>query len=392
MFSVDLSKKQKIGFVCSGGAVKAAAFHVGVAMALEHRGLRFQGGIVGANSTEDSDPASSNTPQKKPVSVYVGSSAGSLVTTFLAQGGNLKDLQASFFEKSEADGLPALKYWEMLFPRVRTGLDFFSLDNFLLGMVRKKSVQSPFTTHGIAKYLKNYVIRTDKFQDLEASLCVVATEVNQSRKVVFGKSKVSTTQPHVEYRNDVAISDACAASMALPPIYHPYTIQIEGQNRDYFDGEIREPLSSHIAKDMGCDLIICSYTHQPLRIPSGKGSIADKGIQSVTLQAIYQSIEQKIQSARGFREKEKNLIDTVWKFFDSNDLPKSMAEKLVNELESRMNYNSNVDYIYIRPKPTDEEMFTLPHFSLKKHHTEQIAKKGFFAAMQATRGLVSKLD
>jgi predicted acylesterase/phospholipase RssA len=383
MFSVEISKKQKIGFVCSGGAVKAAAFHVGVAMALEHRGLRFLGGIKGSRLGTP-DPADST---KQPISVFVGSSAGSLVSTFLAQGGNLKELQASFFEQSDHEGLPAMRYWEMLFPRVRAGADFFSLDNFLLGMFKKKAVQSPFTTHGIAKYLKNYVIRTDKFQELDADLYIVATELNQSRKVVFGKNKIPLSQPHLEYRNDVAISDACAASMALPPIYHPYTIQIDGQNRDYYDGEIREPLSSHIARDVGCDLIICSYTHQPLRIPPGKGTLANAGIQQVTLQAIYQSIEQKIQAARGYREKEKKLIDTVVKFFDDNQLPKHLCEKLVCELEARMTYKSHIDYIYIRPKPTDQEMFLSPHFSLKKNLTEIISKKGFFAAMQATRGL-----
>jgi predicted acylesterase/phospholipase RssA len=386
MFSVEVTKKKKIGFVCSGGAVKAAAFHVGVAMALEHRGLRFHGGIMG--SQEGLEP---DIEKKNPIMVYVGSSAGSLVTTFLAQGGRLKDLQASFFEKSDSDGLPAMKYWEMLFPRLRSGLDFWSVDNFLITMFKKKAVQSPFTTHGIAKYLKNYVIRTDKFQDLESELYIVATEVNQSRKVVFGKNKFPVTQSNLEYRNDVAISDACAASMALPPIYHPYSIQIDGQSRDYYDGEIREPLSSHIAREVDCDLIICSYTHQPLRIPQGKGSIADKGIQQVTLQAIYQSIEQKIQMARGTREREKTLIDTTVKFFKTHELPMDLCEKLVEELEARMTYKSHVDYIYIRPKPTDQEMFLLPHFSLKKNLTEIIAKKGFFSAMQATRGLVYNL-
>ena len=40
---IDFSQKKKIGFVCSGGAVKAAAFHVGVAMALENIGFQFLG-------------------------------------------------------------------------------------------------------------------------------------------------------------------------------------------------------------------------------------------------------------------------------------------------------------------------------------------------------------
>lgn len=381
MGGLEISKKRKIGLVCSGGAVKAAAFHVGVALALEQKGFRFQGGthesqVEGA----DSDPA-------KTIQVYVGSSAGSLVTTLLAQGGRLKDLQSSFRTGAEGGAIPGLKYWEMLFPRVRSAKDFLGFDNFLLGMLRNKRIQSPFTTDGIANYLRSHVIRTDRFSDLRADLFVVATELNQSRKAVFGKYKSAPVESHLEYRNDVAVSDACAASMALCPIYHPYSIQIDGVRRDYFDGEIREPLSEHIARDIGCDLIICSYTHQPLRLPGSRGSLASESIQQVTLQGIYQAIEQKIFSTRGSRAREKALVDRVRKFFREKALSDALCDELVADLESRMTHKSNVDYIYIHPRPGDVEMFLAPHFSLDRSKTERIVRKGYLAAMTALRGL-----
>jgi predicted acylesterase/phospholipase RssA len=378
---IDLSKKTKVAFVCSGGAVKAAAFHVGVALALEHNGFRFLGG-----THENSDESPTLDPSRT-VQVYVGSSAGSLVSTFLAQGGKLKELLASFRDEPSVQSVPGLKYWEMLYPRVRSRLELFSFDNFLLNMLRNRTLQSPFSTQGIARYLRTHVIKSDRFSELEADLFVVATEVNQSRKVVFGKYKSAPPEPHLEYRNDVSVSDACAASMALPPVYHPYSIQIDGQRRDYFDGEIREPLSSHVARDMDCDLIICSYTHQPIRVPPGKESLADRGIQQVTLQAIYQAIEQKIQSSRGTRQREKALIDKVHRFFKEKNLPQELCDELVQELEARMSYKANVDYIYIRPKATDAEMFLLPHFSLKRAKTERIVRTGFIAARSALRSL-----
>jgi predicted acylesterase/phospholipase RssA len=381
MAGIDISKKQKVAFVCSGGAVKAAAFHVGVAMALEQKGFRFLSG------TRDSNLEGETRDPSRTVQVYVGSSAGSLVTTFLAQGGKLKELLASFREETSVQAIPGLKYWEMLFPRVRSRFEIFSFDNFLLNMLRSRTIQSPFSTQGIARYLRNNVIKTDRFSDLEADLFVVATELNQSRKVVFGKYKSAPQEPHLEYRNDVSVSDACAASMALPPIYHPYSIQIDGVRRDYFDGEIREPLSAHVARDTACDLIICSYTHQPIRVLPNKPSLADRGIQQVTLQAIYQSIEQKIQSARGTRAREKALIDRVRRFFKDKELPMNLAEELIEELEARMTFKANVDYIYIRPKASDHEMFLLPHFSLRRAKTERIARTGFLAAMSSIRGL-----
>ena len=103
-----IGPKKKIAFVCSGGAVKAAAFHVGVAMALEQQGFRFLGGLQ-EGQFEGLPPDLS-----KSIRVYVGSSAGSLVTTLLAQGGNLRDLQSSFRTDPDASGIPGLRYFEML--------------------------------------------------------------------------------------------------------------------------------------------------------------------------------------------------------------------------------------------------------------------------------------
>ena len=79
---INLSTKKKVAFVCSGGAVKAAAFHVGVALALEEAGFIFDGGLASqASDLAGADPA-------RVVSGYVGASAGSLLTPYLANGGS----------------------------------------------------------------------------------------------------------------------------------------------------------------------------------------------------------------------------------------------------------------------------------------------------------------
>lgn len=381
MAGIDFANKKKIAFVCSGGAVKAATFHTGVAMALESAGFHFQGGTQAEQAEIPvRDPS-------KLIQCYVGSSAGSLLSTFLAQGGSLTQLVSSFQRDPKTEGIPGLKYWEMLYPRVKSKRDFLSFDSFLVKMFRKKHVQSPFGTEGIARYMRSHINKTESFSELEADLFIVATELNVSRKVIFGKYKSASHEVHTEYRNDVAISDACACSMALPPVYHPYRLQVNGSPRDYYDGEIREPLSSHIARDIGCDLIICSYTHQPLQLGSGQTSLADRGIQEIVVQALYQSIEQKIQRSRGSRVREKKLIDVVRKFFKDNNLEDDLCDKLVYKLENRMSYKDKVDYIYIRPRASDQEMFLMPHFSLNRKHTESLVKKGFVAGSLSLRGI-----
>jgi predicted acylesterase/phospholipase RssA len=377
---IDLSSKTKIAFICSGGAVKAAAFHMGVAMALEHDGFIFEGGL----SHESSELGSSD--PSKTISSYVGSSAGCLITSYLANGGGIKDILSAFQSDPSWDGLPGMKYWEMLSPRVRKASDFLGWNNFFVRMFKNRAFQSPFSTEGIVRYLNSHVLKTDRFSELRSDLYIVATELNRPLKVIFGKKRLENTDPAYEYRDDVSILDACAASMSLPPIYHPYTIELDGIRRDFYDGEIWEPLSAHVGRDLGCDLVICSYTHQPLRLPMNKGlSLANMGVELVTLQAVYQMIEQKIRAARGTRKREKELIDLVKRFFRDNELPDSALDKLVALLEERMIYKPNIDYIYIHPRSTDLEMFAAPHFSLKRSTTEEIVRKGYIAGRVAMR-------
>lgn len=384
MAGIDISKKKKIGFVCSGGAVKAAAFHVGVASSLEYLGFRFNGGWGAKNSPElySFDPS-------KTIQVYVGSSAGCLVTTYLAQGGGMKELEAIFNSgPKDNDDMPLIKYWEMVAPRFKTATNLFGPENFILNLLKMKKIQSPFSTDGIVRYFDNNIIHTNKFSEIHADLCIVGTDVNTGRKLVFSKYQSAPKDRFAEYRNDVSVTDACAASMSLPPIYQPYPIQLDGVKRDIYDGEIKEPLNVHIASDLDCDLIISSYTHQPVRMSARKGSLSEKGIQAITLQAIYHMIERKIQSARGYRREEKQLVDVVKDFFDKHHLGKDLLDTLVEELEARMTFKSHIDYIYIHPKPSDFEMFSLPHFSLNRRKMERIVKKGFLAGYSVLRGLM----
>jgi predicted acylesterase/phospholipase RssA len=353
---------------------------MGVAMALEHDGFIFEGGL----SHESSELGSSD--PSKTISSYVGSSAGCLITSYLANGGGIKDILSAFQSDPSWDGLPGMKYWEMLSPRVRKASDFLGWNNFFVRMFKNRAFQSPFSTEGIVRYLNSHVLKTDRFSELRSDLYIVATELNRPLKVIFGKKRLENTDPAYEYRDDVSILDACAASMSLPPIYHPYTIELDGIRRDFYDGEIWEPLSAHVGRDLGCDLVICSYTHQPLRLPMNKGlSLANMGVELVTLQAVYQMIEQKIRAARGTRKREKELIDLVKRFFRDNELPDSALDKLVALLEERMIYKPNIDYIYIHPRSTDLEMFAAPHFSLKRSTTEEIVRKGYIAGRVAMR-------
>ena len=355
--------------------MKAACFHTGVVMALERLGFGFRGGLKKSGSPALLD-------EKPYISTYVGSSAGSFIATFLANGGRIQDFVGAYRNKTEKGGkLPPVRYRDIFHPRIDKALSLLNLDTLLLASLTKKSFQSPFSTEGIRRYMLKHVLKTDKFSELDANLYIVATELNQPRKAVFGNRSHFNSATMVEFRDDVAISDACAASMALPPLFHPYRVQIDGSPRDYFDGEIREPLSDHVPQEAGCDLAICSYTSQPLWLRKEGGSFADLGVQSIALQALMQNLNKKIRYIRNARKKERLILGEAKKFFEEKNLGKKLTEEFTERLKEHFEYDESVDYIYIHPSPSDSQMFHLPSFSLKEADAELIIRKGYRATM-----------
>ena len=375
MSRIQLSEKKNIALVCGGGGVKAACFHTGVVMALEQLGFAFAGGLKKDNGTKSID-------EKPTISTYVGSSAGSFIASFLAEGGRIQDFSGAYRNKDLNKGeLPPIRYRDIFNPRIDKALSLLNLDTLLLASFTKKSFQSPFSTEGIRRYMLSHILKTDKFSELAANLYIVATELNEPRKVIFGNRNNFDSAQMVEFRDDVSISDACAASMALPPLFHPWRIQIDRRARDFFDGEIREPLSDHIPQEVGCDLAICSHVSQPLWLRPEGGSFSDLGVQSIGLQALMQLLDKKIRSVRGTRRKERLLLKEVFKFFKEKHLDPKLCDELIDRLVERFEYNPTIDYIYIHPMPSDSQMFHMPSFSLKEEDAEMIIRKGYRATM-----------
>src|SRR6476469_1298735 len=110
---IQIGPKKKIALVCSGGATKAGAFHLGVALALQEQGFRFFGGRAVNGST-------ARVPGPMDISTYVGSSAGSIISTYLAAGFSLDNIFNSFLSRDSTDPLdcipkplPRLTYQKM---------------------------------------------------------------------------------------------------------------------------------------------------------------------------------------------------------------------------------------------------------------------------------------
>ncbi len=412
------SQKKKIAFVCSGGATKAGAFHLGVALALQERGFRFEGGLqspqVASGLVNEPFSKKYSTPVVEAfprISTYVGSSAGSIISTYLAAGYSLDEIFDSFLGKKPKEGQKALgrlTYSVMFSLRKEKG--YFSKFSFLrdsdgalpsfsnlLGGLAKGSFENLFkmkwmkapgifSTSGIERYLREDVLLSNNFCDYKSDLFIVATQLNHSRKIVFGKLNRAHRDKTVKYRSSATISDACAASTALPPVYAPWPIKTKkGQTAYYFDGEIRDTLSTHVAADAGADLIFASYTHQPYHFVKEIGSLHEYGLPAILIQALYLMIERRIQSHRVHLQQNNQILDLISEFCKTHQIDEVARRGLLDKLESVMSHRRDIDYVWIHPKESDHQMFFGDHFNLSPTKMGEIVRLGFRAAVDTLK-------
>lgn len=394
-----LSEKKRIALVLSGGGVKAAAFHIGVCLALREKGFKFSGGPKGPIEAEKPGPLT--------FQIYVGSSAGSVISTFLAAGYSVDAAINAFVQGSgisplvrhrDTDSyLKPITYRDIFSLNVQAGLPARFLSNFFrkkpvisggLEVLLKRGfkVNGIFTTGNLEKYLRKHVVPENDFKKLSAELYIVATQLNHSRKVVFGPFEETTKSKDIKYASYASISQAVAASASLPPFFSPYPItNRKGKQIYFFDGEIRDTLSTHVAADHGADLVIASYSIQPYHFNDEMGSLHEYGLPVIFNQALYQVVQQKIERHIKHQQNTRAMINAVQGYLKQANIAEEHVDRLTEILIQRSNFNPNVDYIYIHPSPQDYEFFFYDHFSLNPKILNAIVRTGFKSAVNTLR-------
>ncbi len=397
--TINIRNKKRIGLVLSGGGIKAAAFHIGVCLALREKGFHFAGGTK--------EQVKRNYPENDPMTVrlYVGSSAGSFVAAALSAGYSLDALVRSFTvgvdsstSQSDEHSLGHLRPFGYK--------DIFSINtsNILksipLSILRRSMVTGGFETllkdrfkvngffnsKGIERYLREYALSHNEFRQLGVELFIIGTQLNHSRKAIFGNFPSSHKTKTLKYINYAKISEAVAASVSLPPIFAPYKIQNpNGKELYFFDGEIRDSLSTHVASDHGADLIIASYSYQPYHYTEEIGSLHKYGIPLILNQALYQVIQQKIDRHIQYKADIKAIYNSIDDYFKLAGLSNEHRDNVLDIIRRQVNYKANVDYIYIHPRSQNYEMFFADHFSLNSEVLERIVRVGFRSAISQLR-------
>ncbi|MBI4403507.1 MAG: patatin-like phospholipase family protein [Deltaproteobacteria bacterium] len=390
----------KPALVFSGGATKAAAFHVGVCLALRDKGFSFVGGKAEQSAPLNACPYPRPRFHPHQIATYVGSSAGSLLVSLLSAGIPIESIinvfsgDPRFKIPGSFPEIPKVSYRDILsihWPSASGVLKSLKRNPVLSKTVESivlRNLRLPglFSTKGLAKYLRK-LLPTEYFHELKADLFVVGTQLDHSRKIIFGRFGTEKTfDEYCQYASNVRISDAVAASMSLPPLFAPYLIQHDGgKKRYYIDGEIRETLSTHVAKENGCDLLICSYTHQPYHYREDIGSLMYYGTPAIGIQAIYQAIEQKIYAAKKAHINKAIAIQTVREFFRENKYPQEQLDKLIQLLSERLDFNEKLHYVFVHPEAKDHQMFFGDHFTLSGEILQEVATIGYKRAMAELR-------
>ena len=234
--------RARIGLALAGGGPLGAVYEIGALCALEES-------IDGLNLTA--------------LDGYVGVSAGGFVAAGLANGMSPRSLCTAFIEsgRGRRDAIDATLFvrpaWGEFARRARTlprlvaqaayqvafGRRSVLATVERLGRALPTGLFSNAPLEAAMRRLLGAPGRTNDFRQLRHRLVLVATDLDSGAAAPFG----------LPGWDHVPISQAIAASAALPGLYPPVCID----GRWYVDGALKKTLHASVLLDMPLDLVIC---------------------------------------------------------------------------------------------------------------------------------------
>lgn len=267
-------KKQpsKMALVLAGGGIAGAVYEMGALRAIDD--------LLVDRTVNDFD-------------IYVGTSAGALVSSALVNGLTPQEMLQSVegthpllptVQRRDLFRLNARSTFDRLWrlPGVlRSMFEHYSAnphDLNLIDLLWELSNVLPaaiYDSMALEAYMRRMLrntAATNHFHRLQKELYIIATSLGSGRRVVFGDEP---------FRN-VPISLAVAASSAVPVVYNPVRIG----NDDYVDGGIRGNASLDVAIEKGAKLVVCvnplvPYDSTADSLDASIEYLSDKGMQVV---------------------------------------------------------------------------------------------------------------
>ena len=271
----------KTALVLAGGGIAGAVYEIGALRAIDD--------LLVDRTVNDFD-------------IYVGTSAGALVSTFLVNGISPEFLLQAM-DKPAGNVVPfkresvfSMNYrdvarWGIGLPKKLVGawskylLHFNDMSLFdLIWSLSEVLPAGMYDGLALEHFLNKALVQQNKsnrFSELDRELFVIATNLDSGERTVFGKGS----------NEDTPISLAVAASSAVPLLYKPVRIG----NQEYVDGGLRGNASIDLAIEHGADLIVCINPMVPFynwdresggKLQQDRGYLSEKGIQSIANQTL----------------------------------------------------------------------------------------------------------
>jgi predicted acylesterase/phospholipase RssA len=282
----------KLSLVLAGGGITGAMYEFGALQALDHF-------FADSFTVNDFD-------------IYVGTSAGAVVAALMANGVPPGDVGRSISQNKESllnfkqEDILALDWGETKASIVKVIKMIPSLVRFyrrnprmfsLARLVYMLEENLPSGIYGL-KHYQSYLRKllsqqglTNSFEDLRRELYISAVHLDTGDRILFG----------TKGWRDVPISDAIAASSALPLYFQPVTLR----GMDFVDGGVGGVAHVDLPISLGSRLLIVFNPIIPIRndqgvvcIPTFSGHCArirEKGITFVVDQTQRISARVKLQ-------------------------------------------------------------------------------------------------
>ncbi|HIE58284.1 MAG TPA: patatin family protein [Anaerolineales bacterium] len=274
-----LFKPGKVALVLAGGGLTGVVYEAGALRAIDD--------LLIDRTVNDFD-------------IYVGTSAGAIVSSVLANGispeallqameGSHPEIQAIERKHIFRMNTRGLMKAAMRLPFTLSNAWAHYLRNITdmtlvdllwsLTEILPSGLYDGMALEGYLRQILSKFGKSNNFADLLNELYIIATDLDTGKRAVFGNG----------YIEDTTVSLAAAASSALPIVYKPVRIG----DKEYIDGGMRGNASLDLAIEHGATLIICinpmvpydNHDHQsiPFLGPDG-GYLSEKGIQAIANQ------------------------------------------------------------------------------------------------------------
>lgn len=241
--------KVRYALALSGGGVIGGMYEVGALAALEER-------LKGTPAFD----------------IYVGCSAGSVVASLLANGVRATEIYRVLEQDlddplnfrrgavfaSDAFRRACTRFGRLVWAIGKNTLRGRGCIPDILARAERDMPSGFFSLAALERYMRQTFAShglTNSFPGLRPTLLIPAVELDTAERVVFGRGGL----------RHVAISDAIAASSAIPGFFDPYSIE----GRDYVDGGVGFSAHADLAAEEGADVVFVVNPLVPAMVEDG---------------------------------------------------------------------------------------------------------------------------